>query len=743
MARPFPLARPGGPVDPPEMGGWLLADEPFAERRKINQTIRVAQHRSAGVAGVGGGFLESSAMTSGAQTLRVLGTCHHDCPDSCGWVATVEDGVAVKLRGNPDHPYSRGELCPKVNRFLDRVYNPDRLLQPLLRNGPKGSGRFAPTTWDDALELVSERIGTVIEHWGGEAVLPWSSAGTQGLIQMSSLDRRFFARLGATRQTGSLCGATAGAGVAATLGNGRAHDPVDLRFAELVILWGTNTRLTNRHLWPFVEEARDAGATVVVIDPIRTITATSSDWFIQPLPGTDAALMLALMHVLIRDDLIDHDYIDRYTEGFDRLAAHVAGWTPERAAAVCDVAADEIERLATAYGTASPAFIRTLIGAEHHENGATFFRTLAVLPTITGSWRHRGGGLARSVGTWSDVNVDDSVFDKVSFPVPERRGINMNHLGATLTDPALDPPVKVLFVWNGNPLVTVPDAARIRQGMSRDDLFVVVSEQFLTDTARYADVIFPATTQLEQLDVIASWGHLYLGWNEPAIAPQGEAVPNTELWRRLSRAMGFTEPELFEDDETLVRSAITGMDVDLLRESGFLRLDLPEELLPYREGGFATPTGRALLVDDQLDDPVPDYRAPIESPGDDADGNGRLPLRLLTPKNHTRFLNTSYSHLPGHGDREKGPFVEIDPKDAADRGIVDGATVRVWNDRAEFTMPATLSDRLRPGVVAVPFGWWAGDDGTPSTANTLTSAADTDWGGGVAFFDTLVEVSLV
>jgi len=677
-------------------------------------------------------------MTSTAQSLRVFGTCHHDCPDSCGWVATVDDGVAVKLRGNPEHPYSRGELCPKVNRFLDRVYAPDRLLQPMLRTGPKGSGQYAPATWDEALAVVAERLGSIVAEWGGEAVLPWGSAGTQGLIQMSSLDRRFFARLGATRQTGSLCGATASAGVAASFGSGRGADPSDLRFAELVILWATNTRLTNRHLWPFVEEARAAGATIVVIDPIRTITATSADWFIQPLPGTDTALMLAMMHILIRDDLIDHDYIDRYTEGFDRLVAHVASWTPGRAAGVCGVAAEEIERLATAYGAASPAFIRTLIGAEHHENGATFFRTLACLPTITGSWRHRGGGLARSVGTYSDVNVDDSVFDRVSFPVPERRGINMNHLGAVLTDPSLQPPIKALFVWNGNPLVTVPDAARIQAGLARDDLFTVVSEQFLTDTARYADVIFPATTQLEQVDIVPAWGHLYLGWNEPAIAPLGEAVPNTELWRRLANAMGFTEPELYEDDETLLRSAVTGIDVDELRTRGFLRLDLPEELLPYRDGGFATPSGRAMLANDDLADALPEYRAPLESPH----GDGLLPLRLLTPKTHTRFLNSSYSHLPGHGDREAGPFVEIDPEDAAVRGIVEGSPVRVWNDRAELILPATLSDRVRPGMVAVPFGWWRGDGDTPATANRLTSATDTDWGGGVAFFDTLVDVAL-
>ena len=451
----------------------------------------------------------------------VLGTCHHDCPDSCGWVATIENGVAVKLRGNPAHPYSRGELCPKVNRFLDRVYSPDRLLYPLVRTGPKGLAQFERVSWDTALNLVARRITEIVAEWGGEAILPWWDAGTQGLIQMSSLDRRFFGRIGASRLVGSLCGATAGAGTAATNGTGLAADPMSVRFSKLVLLWGTNTKLTNRHLWPFVEEARSRGAQVVVIDPIRTATAQAADWFLQPLPGTDIALMLAVMHVLIRDDLIDREYVQAHTVGFEQLTERVAGWTPERAAAVCGVADSDIERLALAYGTVRPALIRTLIGAEHRENGAMFYRTLACLPALTGSWKDRGGGLARSVGSWADGNVDDSVFNWMG---PEsRRTINMNHLGRALTDGDLAPPVKGLFVWNGNPAVSVPNAAAIQRGLERDDLFTVVGEQFMTDTARYADVVFPATTQLEQVDVVPAWGHLYLGWNEPAIAASPES----------------------------------------------------------------------------------------------------------------------------------------------------------------------------------------------------------------------------
>ena len=675
----------------------------------------------------------------------IKGTCHHDCPDSCGWVVTVEDGVAVKMRGNPEHPYSKGELCPKVNRMLDRVYSPDRILTPLVRVGPKGSGQFEPASWDDALALVASRLHDVIDRFGGEAVLPYGSAGTQGLLQMSSLDQRFFAKVGSTRQTGSICGATAGAGVASTNGTSKAADATNVRYSKFVILWGTNTKVTNRHLWPFIEEARANGAPIIVIDPIRTTTAEDADWFIQPLPGTDVALMLAMMHILIRDGLIDHDYVEQHTVGIEKLTSHVADWTPQRAAEVCGLTVDEIERLAHAYGTAQPAMIRTLIGAEHHEHGAMFFRTLACLPALTGSWKHKGGGLARSVGAWSDVNVDDSVFAAPHLSGgKERRGLNAVHLARSLTDPAVG--VHALFVWNCNPLVTVPTAQLIRKGLEREELLCVVSEHFMTDTAMYADVIFPATTQIEQTDVVTAWGHLYLGYNHAAIAPLGESVPNTELWRRLARAMGYTEPELFESDESLLQSAMKNVDMDRLKRDAFVRLDLPEDFRPYRDGGFATPSGRAELWSGQAKalggDGPPTYHAANEGAGGDPALVARFPLVLLTPKQHHRFLNTSYSHLPKHGPLEGAPFLELDAADAAARGIANGDQVVVRNDRGTLCLEARVSGRLRPGVVAVPFGWWADQHGERATANALTSDTDTDWGGGVAFSDTLVEVAL-
>ncbi len=681
-------------------------------------------------------------------TRTVLGTCHHDCPDSCGWEVTVTDGHAVKLRGNPAHPYSKGELCPKVNRFLDRVYSPQRVLHPLVRTGAKGEGRFRETTWDEALALIGERVGAAVEQHGGQTVLPWGDAGTQGSLMMHALDRRFFARLGSSIQVDSLCGGTASRATASAIGSPLTCDPLDVRFSKLILLWGTNTKLTNRHLWPFIEEARSQGAKVVVIDPVRTVTAESADVFVQPLPGTDVALMLAMMHVLARDGLIDDDYVRQHTNGFDELAAHVAGWTPERAAAICGVAADTIEWLAREYGATKQAFIRTLIGAEHREHGAQFFRTIVCLPSLTGAWQHRGGGYSRSVGSYNDPFLDDDSFDVPSLSAGRpRRTISMNRLGWALTTDELDPPVNVLFVWNGNPVATVPEAALTMRGLARDDLFTVVSEQFVTDTARFADVVLPACTQIEQDDVVTAWGHLYLGYNHRAIEPLGESVPNTELWRRLSKTMGFTEPELFESDESLLARYLAPLGdelVEALRRDGVVRLPLPEDLQPYANGGFATPSGRHEFANPVLEAQghgrLPEYRAPHEGVGTTADS--RHPLVMMSAKVHQRFLNTSYSHLDQHAGPEGEMFCDLSAADAAARGINDGDLVRVFNDRGSLQAVARVSaaTRTQPGMVIVPFGWVGSHTRDGQNVNVLTSCTPTDWGGGVAFYDTLVEV---
>ena len=544
----------------------------------------------------------------------INGTCHHDCPDSCGWTATVDgdgaDAIAVKLRGNPAHPFSAGELCPKVNRFLDRVYSPDRVLTPLRRTGPKGSGEFEPISWADALAETAARLHGVIAAHGAEAVLPFSDAGNQSLLSLMGLSGRFFGHMGASLIDRNICGPTVGAGMRMTNGTGRGMDALELEHSQLILLWGTNTRLTNRHLWPTIETARARGARLVVIDPIRTLTAEAidtdrGDRFIQPLPGTDIAMMLAMMHVIIRDGLTNDEWIVEHTLGYDELRAAVADWTPERASAVCGVEADTIVSLATDYATTRPAAIRTLIGAEHHENGGMFFRTLACLPALTGAWAERGGGIARSVGSYTDALIDVGTFIRPDLGQvegrPAPRTLNMSRLGDVLTDPhagcGTGPGVHALVVWSSNPLVIVPNTELVRRGLARDDLFTVVHEQFLTDTARYADIVLPATTQLEADDVVLPWGHLWVGWNGAAIDPIGESVPNTELFRRLADAMGYTEPALFDDDDTLLRQALPTVDLDELRSVGWVRAPYPDDGRPFGDGAVRDPvrSGRVRL----------------------------------------------------------------------------------------------------------------------------------------------------
>jgi len=616
------------------------------------------------------------------------------------------------------------------------------VLHPLRRVGAKGDGQFEQISWDEALTEIAARFHDIIDHDGPEAIMPYSDAGNQSLLAMG-FPERFWNRLGATRVLRNICGPTVGAGVKMTMGTTKCLDPSELCHSKLIILWGTNTKLTNRHLWPTIEEARTNGAQIVVLDPIRTVTADAADWFIQPRPGTDIALMLAVMHVLIRDGLTDKQWIADHTLGFDELALHVDEWTPERAAATCGVAAADIEKLATMYGTIRPAAIRTLIGAEHHENGAMFFRTLACLPALVGAWRDRGGGLARSIGVWTGSVVDDDALERPDLLGDRQpRWVNMSRLGEILTDTS-GPAIRGLVVWNCNPLVITPNSERIRQGILRDDLFTVVHEQFITDTARYADIVLPATTQIEATDVVAPWGHLWLSWNNAAIEPCGEAVSNSELFRRLAKAMGYTEPELFDDDMTAIRAALPDVDIDQLQAVGHLRVPYPEDGRPFGDGVFPTASGRVEFLSEALvgmgQPALPTFVAPVEGPGSPlAD---RYPLQLMTPKHHNRFLNSAYSNLPGHGGRESGPFLEMCAHDAAERGIVDGQYARVFNDRASVEVPTRITDRVRPGLVSIPWGWWNRHHPDAMVANSLTNDTLTEWGGGVAFSDTLVEVS--
>jgi anaerobic selenocysteine-containing dehydrogenase len=688
-----------------------------------------------------------------AGTTVIRGACPHDCPDTCAWLVTVEDGRAVKLVGDPEHPFTRGGLCAKVNRYLDRAYAPDRVLHPMRRVGPKGAGDFERISWDAALDEIAGRLRQVVAEDGGEAVLPYSYMGTQGLVQSASMDRRFFARLGATRLVRKICASTATAGIYATNGSVESVLPEDIVHSRFIILWGTNTIVTNLHLWPFVREAKAAGATVVVIDPLKTRTAAAADWHVQPLPGTDAALALGMMHVIVREGLHDREYVEQYTLGFDQLARRLDEYPPERVAEITGLSAHDIVRLARAYATTRPALIRTLVGMEHRRHGAMALRTIACLPAVTGAWRDLGGGLCHITATYSAGPLDHAAAEMPELENPATRSVNMVQLGRALTDPDMQPPVRALVVYNSNPAVIAPNQQRVLAGLQREDLFTVVIEQLLTDTARHADIVLPATTQIEHLDLMWSWGQTYLALNQPAIAPQGEALPNSEIFRRLAARMGFDEPCFRQTDEDIVRAALVsddplldGIGFERLQRDGWARVAVSDDHRPFAQGGFGTSSGKcefySAWLESRGEDPLPVWQPARESLVGDASIKARYPLSLVTSKSALHFLNSSYTGMEHHRRAEGEPLLDLHVDDARARGIEDGDRVRVFNARGSVSARARLSERVRPGVAALPHGWWACLSPSGTSANALTSDGLADWGGGGDFYDTMVEVAL-
>jgi len=680
-------------------------------------------------------------MSRDGQTRVVRGACHHDCPDTCVWDVTVDNGRAVKLRGNADHPFTQGELCPKVNRFLERVYHPDRLTRPMRRTGPKGSGLFEPISWPDAIGEISGRLGEVISRSGGEAVLPYSFAGTQGLVQMGVMASRFFDAVGASDIRRDLCGVTASMGAAEVYGLPVGIDPESMADSRTIILWGTNTKLTNRHLWPTIETARSRGATVVVIDPVRTTTAAAADRFIQIRPGTDVALVLAMINVLDRDGMVDTGFMSARAIGWDELRASAVAMPPVAAEAITGVPADEIEWLATIYGTNRPAAIRTLIGPEHREHGLDIMRAVAMLPAVTGSWTEHGGGLARST----------EIIHAIALGLgggsgnPQRRKFNMADLGSVLAGVSpdgapLDPPIEALIVHNSNPAVICPDQNTVVDGLAREDLFCVVIEQFLTDTARYADIVLPATTQIEHLDLSIAWGHLYLALNKPAIEPVGECLPNSEIFRRLAGAMGLDAPGLADSDEEMVRQLLdsghdwlSGIDHESLERLTWQRLAVPAGWRPHAEAADAGSAGRIRLG--RLE-----YRPGSETREGSPGLAARFPLTLMSRKQHPKFLNAGYGGFEQHLPLGGRPALTIHPDDAASRGIVDGIEVKVFNDRGHLTLIAEVSGDVQPGLVTVPFGWWHRHTPEDRGVNALTNPRSPGGVGSAAFHETLVQV---
>ncbi len=653
-----------------------------------------------------------------------LGSCHHDCPDTCMWEVSVVDGTAVRLRGSSDHPTTRGELCPKVNRLLDRIYHPTRLTTPVRRSGPKGNGNFLPISWDEALDEITAQL----TRRSPASVLQFSFDGTQGVVQKGLVADRFFDLFGASDIDRHLCGVTSWLGAADVSGVPFGIDPEDLALSNHIILWGTNTLLTNRHLWPVIETARRRGAQVVTIDPLRTATARRSDDHFQLRPGSDVALVGGLIHVLERDGLLDGAWLTEHTSGWDDLRASVVGLTPERTAQITGITAERIVGLAHDHATRRPAAVRVLVGPEHRARGRDIMRAIATLPAVSGAWRDRGGGLARSTQAYFE--------EALAYPTdrPTRRRFNMADLGSVLNDPRLDPPIETLFVHNSNPAVICPDQEGVLTGLRRTDLFTVVVEQFMTDTARYADIVLPATSQLEHLDLGIAWGHLYLSLNRPAIEPVGDCLPNSEIFRRLGRRMGLQDPILELSDEEHIRRLLdsghpwlAGIDFDRLQRNGWVRLAVPVGHRPNIDTSPATPDGRLHLAPLNPEPPA----APAA-----------YPLMLFSPKQHSRFLNTNYGAFPEHHPLRGRPTVMLHPDDARDRRLANTDQAAVWNERGKLTVEVEVTDEVPPGSVAIPFGWWHGATLEERSVNVLTNpTVPDDAQGSAAFGDTFVEVA--
>ncbi len=711
----------------------------------------------------------------------VRGACPHDCPDTCSFLVTVENGRAVKIEGAEDHPTTNGFLCTKVNRYLERTYSPQRVLYPMKRVGEKGKGIFARISWDEALDTIAAKFKEIAAD-NPQAIQPYSYAGTMGFVQSQSIDRRFFYKLGASLLARTICSEAGAAGYRATIGLSIGTDPEQFGNAKLIIIWGSNTITSNVHLWPKILEARRKGAKVIAIDPYRSLTAEKCDEHIAPLPGTDGALALAMMNVIIKENLIDRDYVERYTLGFELLRERALEYPPSKVAKITGLSEETIIKLVREYATTKPAAIRLNYGLQRHAGGGMAVRAITCLPALIGAWRDAAGGaLLSTSGTFSVNNaalerpdliwnnprtinmsaIGDALLGYQRVQYPDRQGGNYQRVqypdrqGGDSRAPIeklepLDPPIRAIYIYNSNPAAIAPDSRKVIAGFKREDLFTVVHEIFQTDTADYADILLPATTQLEHFDIHKAYGHLYMLINKPAIAPVGEAKPNSEVFRLLAERMGFTEDCFKDSDEEIARQAINydhprmqGITFDELKERGWMRLSVPETYAPFAEGNFLTPSGKCEFFSETLAkqgvDPLPAYIPPRESAQAAPELVKKYPRAIISPPAHN-FLNSSFANLPSFVKAEKEPRLEIHPVDAAARSIKDGDRVRVFNDRGEFKLKARVSEKARPGVVVALSVWWKKLTSDGCNANDVTSQGLTDLGAGATFYDALVEV---
>ncbi len=664
-------------------------------------------------------------------------------------LVTVENGRAVRVAGDPSHPFTRGFLCTKVANYEQRTHSPDRLRTCLKRVGKKGEGLFAEISWDEALDEIAARFRSLAaSSEGAQTILPYSYCGTMGLVQSESMDRRFFHRLGASQLDRTICATAGGEGYMATIGAKVGTDPEKFKDARLILLWGTNTLTANVHLWPEILEAQKKGARLIAVDPRRTRTADQCDEHIAPLPGTDAALALGMMHVIFAEGLEDKDYLERYAIGADELRRRAVEYSPGRVAIICGIEAETVVHLARMYASVKPAAIRINYGVQRHAGGGMAVRTLACLPAVVGAWRDAAGGILLSTSGMFPLNYR-ALERPDLMPTPAPRTLNMSELGNLLTKVS-DPPVRALYVYNSNPAAVAPDQANVLEGLRREDLFTVVHELFMTDTCDYADIVLPATSQLEHFDLHKAYGHFYLAVNERAIEPLYEAKANTEVFRLLAARLGFAEACLQDSDEEIARQALesehpslAGITLEKLREHGWMRLKVAEDFAPFAAGNFPTVSGKCELFSEKLEamglPAVPDFIPPRESRQSAPELARKFPLGLISPAAHA-FLNSSFANLPKQLRQELRPFVEIHPADAASRGIADGDSVRLFNERGACELYAVVTTRARAGVVVSPSVWWNKLSPGKTNINQLTSQTLTDMGGGATFYDALVEI---
>ena len=675
-----------------------------------------------------------------------LSVCALDCPDTCSLVVQIdESGRATKLSGNREHPITRGFLCAKVTKYLEREYHPERLLYPLRRVGAKGEGRFERTTWDEALDEIAARLRAISENDGPEAVLPYSYAGTMGMLNGSGMDRRFFHRFGASRLERTICSATGGEALKLSQGGKIGTEPEQFAQSKLILAWGANVLGTNVHLWPWIVEARRKGAKFYVIDPVKNRTGRAADRHFAINPGSDLALALGMMHVILRDGLEDREYIERYTQGFDELKKLAAEYTPEHVAAMTGLCAECIEGLAHEYATTRPAAIRVNYGVQRSERGGAAVRAIAALATLTGSWREVGGGVQLSTSSAFDFNKTALERPDLQWQSPlgrEARVVNMARLGHALVE--MDQPqVKALVVYNSNPAAIAPHQSKVLAGLRREDLFTVVLEQFQTDTADYADFVLPVTTFLEHTDLYLAYGHYYVQLARPALAAPGETRSNVEIFRMLAKRLGFEEPCFDDSEDEMIRTLLDtrspyleGITLERLDRDFFARLNVSrtgEPFLPFAQGGFRTASGKFEFGAEMLA-----YTPPLESRFGDAELRKTYPLELISAKNDDS-MNSTFGHR-GELDADTNR-IAIHPSDAAARGIVEGMRVRAWNDRGACVFTAALSSEVSPGVLRARSMRWNKRSMAGLGINQLTSDRLADIGGGPTFYSCLVEIS--